>query len=252
MNKTEDNTMKNRRNIVSGIFKWGMLFALAFIFSAGLRAQNVSAATYEVNVSTGYLALRTEPAYNSSNEIGALYNGDTVEAGEVHTGNYWYVYSSKYSCYGYVNADYLVAVESDPVVVGTEIVDTGCYSIWFTPEYVGLYEYEIEDAFGCDYGKNLLVYDKASKAADNGGFVFGIYMYESNEYEDLPAYKLLGTMSPTNKPAKECSVVVVYPTDVQYTEETEDTWRTLYDGVEYMLKTFEADSGFNWFEAEDE
>lgn len=242
--------MKNRRNIVSGIFKWGMLFALAFIFFS--RPQNVSAATYEVNVSTGYLALRTEPAYDSSNEIGALYNGDTVEVGEVHTGDYWYVYSSKYSCHGYVNADYLVAVESDPAVVGTEVVDTGYYSIWFTPEYVGLYEYEIEDSSYCDYGKNLLVYDKASKEADNGGFVFGIYMYELNQYEDLPAYKLLGILSPKNKPAKEYSVVVVYPTDVQYTEETEDTWRTLYDGVEYILKTFEVDSGYNWFEAEDE
>lgn len=64
--------------------------------------------TFSVRVDTGYLALRTAMAYDSRNEIGELYTGDTVDL--VHTGDglYWYVYSPKHNLYGYVNSDYLV------------------------------------------------------------------------------------------------------------------------------------------------
>lgn len=233
---------------ISKTLKWGALLVLAFVFSIVLRTQTVSAATYEVNVSKGYLALRTEPAYDSSNEIGELYTGDTVEVGEFRNLDYWYVYSPKYKCYGYVNADYLIPV-SDSGAVGSEVVDTGYYSISSPSELDGLYEYKTEESDFSDYGKNLLVYDKASKKAGTGGFVFGIYMYGDNtSYEDLPEYELLGTMVPTNKPAKSYYVVVVYPTDVQYNSETEDTWRELNNSVKSILATFEADSAYYWHE----
>ena len=40
--------------------------------------------------SKGYLALRSAMAYDSSNEIGELYSGDTVEVTEYTTSDYWY------------------------------------------------------------------------------------------------------------------------------------------------------------------
>ena len=64
--------------------------------------------SYTVRVSTGYLALRTAPAYSSRNEIGQLYSGDTVRVKDRYNGQYWWVYSPKYDCEGYVNSDYLV------------------------------------------------------------------------------------------------------------------------------------------------
>ena len=50
---------------------------------------------YTVSVQSGYLALRTEKAYDYRNEIGKLYTGDTVEVLDASDSGYWYVYSDK-------------------------------------------------------------------------------------------------------------------------------------------------------------
>jgi hypothetical protein len=67
---------------------------------------------YTVKVESGYLALRNAQAYDSRNEIGKLYNGDTVYVSEAGSGTYWYVYSPKYGKYGYVNKNYLVYTDT--------------------------------------------------------------------------------------------------------------------------------------------
>lgn len=63
--------------------------------------------TKTVRVESGYLALRTEMAFDASNEIGKLYTGDVVHVEEKYSGDYWYVYVPKCSMYGYVNKNYL-------------------------------------------------------------------------------------------------------------------------------------------------
>ena len=63
--------------------------------------------TWTVSVSKGYLALRSAKAYDASNEIGELYSGDTVWVSDSSDPTYWYVYSPKLNCYGYVNCQYL-------------------------------------------------------------------------------------------------------------------------------------------------
>lgn len=68
-----------------------------------------SGTTYTVSVSKGYLALRTAKAYDSRNEIGELYSGDTVQVTDFSDSTYWYVYSPKHGKYGYVNKNYLIA-----------------------------------------------------------------------------------------------------------------------------------------------
>ncbi|HJB17243.1 MAG TPA: hypothetical protein IAA05_14605 [Candidatus Blautia excrementipullorum] len=64
--------------------------------------------TWTVSVSKGYLALRTAKAYDSRNEIGELYTGDTVQVTDTSDSTYWYVYSPKHGKSGYVNRNYLV------------------------------------------------------------------------------------------------------------------------------------------------
>lgn len=51
-----------------------LLILLAVLFSAAVRPKRAeaSADTYIVSVSEGYLALRSAPAYDSSNEKGRL------------------------------------------------------------------------------------------------------------------------------------------------------------------------------------
>ena len=74
--------------------------------SSSSSSSSSSYGDYKVKVATGYLALRTAPAYDYSNEIGKLYTGDTVTVKE-KGGTYWWVYSSKYGREGYVNSNYL-------------------------------------------------------------------------------------------------------------------------------------------------
>lgn len=49
-----------------------------------------------VKVDKGYLALRSEKAYDKNNEIGQLNTGDTVELIEKEDSTYWYVICSEF------------------------------------------------------------------------------------------------------------------------------------------------------------
>ena len=90
---------------------WKWLLVLAIVIAAALpltqKEAKAAGETYTVSVSKGYLALRTAQAYDSSNEIGQLYSGDTVQVYDYSGSTYWYVYSPKYGKYGYVNKNYL-------------------------------------------------------------------------------------------------------------------------------------------------
>lgn len=68
--------------------------------------------TYKVVVETGYLALRNAKGYDYNNEIGELYTGEFVDVVDRSDDTYWWVYSSKYDEYGYVNRNYLVKTET--------------------------------------------------------------------------------------------------------------------------------------------
>ena len=64
--------------------------------------------THTVVVNSGYLALRSAPTYEDSNEIAQLHTGDIVQvtSPQAH-GSYVEVYSPKYNAYGFVNAGFL-------------------------------------------------------------------------------------------------------------------------------------------------
>ena len=58
---------------------------------------------------TGYLALRTSPAYSEANEIGELYNGQEVQiTGNASDNGYIWVWAPSLGKSGWVNASYLV------------------------------------------------------------------------------------------------------------------------------------------------
>ena len=96
--------MKKRKNIAIPM----ILAATIAAVSVPCSSQIVMASdTYQVGVSKGYLALRSATDYDSSNEIGQLYSGDTVTVSDSSDPQYWYVYSPKLNLSGYVNKDYL-------------------------------------------------------------------------------------------------------------------------------------------------
>ena len=72
------------------------------------QVANSAKAAHTVYVTDGYLALRSAPSFDASNEIGQLYTGDTVELiSTYNTGSYVEVFSPKHGAYGYVNAGFL-------------------------------------------------------------------------------------------------------------------------------------------------
>ena len=98
--------------ITAMVLALAMMFAPAGIFPGGTETVNATTPDYRVSVASGYLALRTAMAFDSRNEIGALYNGDTVCYISPGNSTYWYVYSPKLNKYGYVNKNYLVAISN--------------------------------------------------------------------------------------------------------------------------------------------
>lgn len=95
------------------LLKWAALFAVAFVLSLPVTAETGFAANnYTVTVASGYLALRNAKAYDSSNEIGELYTGDTVQLIDTSDSTYWYVYSPKHGKNGFVNKNYLTGGSS--------------------------------------------------------------------------------------------------------------------------------------------
>lgn len=64
---------------------------------------------YYAKVNTGYLAIRSAKSFDSSNELGKMYTGDSVYVVDTSTGSYWYCYSPVLGIYGYINSDYLVS-----------------------------------------------------------------------------------------------------------------------------------------------
>ena len=63
---------------------------------------------YYAKVNSGYLAIRSAKAFDSSNELGQMGTGWVVYVVDKSTGQYWYCYSPDLGVYGYVNSDYLV------------------------------------------------------------------------------------------------------------------------------------------------
>lgn len=106
---SREEVIMKKRNTFKGLLKLVAGIAVVLLLLvAPSRAQACSNPTYTVKVNSGYLALRTYPSYEDWNEIGELYTGDVVTVLSKPSGDYWWVYSSKYNREGYVNKNYLV------------------------------------------------------------------------------------------------------------------------------------------------
>ena len=93
--------------------KYGYVDGDYLMLSDGNRCDNTpqndlsACSSYVVKGTQNYLAVRSAMKYDRKNEIGKLYNGDTVQLINTGNGEYWYIYASKLNLYGYVNSQYL-------------------------------------------------------------------------------------------------------------------------------------------------
>ena len=86
---------------------------VAAVFPATIReAKAAAGTTFKVKVTDGYLALRSEKAFDKSNEIGQLNTGDLVEVTDRKDSTYWYAYVPRLDKSGYVDKNYIQVADS--------------------------------------------------------------------------------------------------------------------------------------------
>ncbi len=135
--------------------------AVSAVLPGSITAQATDSAVYTVKVESGYLALRNAKAYDSANEIGKLYTGDTVTVQDTSDSTYWYVYSTSLNKNGYVNKNYLVESESTTPVAESVVVPA--YTVSVSDGYLALRNAKATDSsneIGAIYnGEKVLVTD---------------------------------------------------------------------------------------------
>ena len=85
---------------------FGFFFTVIMILALSVPA--FASTAYTVAGTQNYLAVRTQPATSSSNEIGAIHNGDVFNVDSFTNNGFAYGYTA-YGQWGYVNANYLRA-----------------------------------------------------------------------------------------------------------------------------------------------
>lgn len=153
-------------------------------YSSGDTASKL---VYGVTVSKGYLALRTAKAYDSRNEIGKLYNGDTVEVQDSSDSQYWYVYSSKLGKYGYVNKDYLYYIS------GSSGSSSDAYTVSVSKGYLALrtaMAYDSRNEIGKLYSGDVVYLKERS-----GSQYWYVYAPNLNKYGYVNKDYLIGSSS---------------------------------------------------------
>lgn len=126
------------------------------------------------------------------------------------------------------------------------LFDTKYYTLTLPDEWKDLDFWEIRSISNGLYATNF--YEKQSHEEIEGGFLFGITLYlEDEDYSYLPNYDILGTLKVDQK---KYTVLVEYPTDVQFTEETSDAYHELSKDMDDILQTFQARDGYTFEKAQ--
>lgn len=114
------------------------------------------------------------------------------------------------------------------------LIDTEYYTLSAPNSWNNDCFYEVAD--GENYNYTLSFYAKASHDAINGGWLFSVNLFtEFEDYSYYPAYDVLGSLEVYR--IGSYNIVVTYPTDVQYSEETAKKYREMCGEIADILKT---------------
>lgn len=114
------------------------------------------------------------------------------------------------------------------------VVDTEYYTLSAPSSWEDGCFYELAE--GESYNYTLSFYDKASHEAVNGGWLFTINLFtEFEDYTIYPDYDVLGSLEVYR--IGSYNIVVTYPTDVVYSEETAKNYNQMYSQIPDVLKT---------------
>ncbi len=127
--------------------------------------------------------------------------------------------------------------------IGSAKVETDLYDLMIPSSWQSLVNIEKRDGEYNDY--TLGFYHNASASAGVGGHLFSICMYPDDSYKDLPAYKYMGRL--VFKQAEPYEIVVIYPTDVQFTDATSSEYQLLKADIESVIQSFTPKSVYPFY-----
>ena len=113
------------------------------------------------------------------------------------------------------------------------LIDTEYYTIKIPESWRENCIYEVNKGENNDY--SLSFYDKANYG-ESGGWLFSVVLLtEQDDYTYYPSYELLGSID--TQEAGAFNAIVIYPTDVQFSDEAASEYNEMFDAVPDVLKT---------------
>ena len=113
------------------------------------------------------------------------------------------------------------------------------YSVSVPKDWEGNYTYELD--YQPQGGYFLAFYELKDHQSFGGGTVMTIGLYpEGEDYSYLPDYKQYGTLT---TPDGSYHIVILYPTDFQYTTENASVYEKMADQIPNVLDTIKASDG---------
>lgn len=113
-------------------------------------------------------------------------------------------------------------------------IDTDYYIISVPADWAETGEWEIIPGDPCGY--SLCFYEKQSFHEIEGGFLFSVGLLPDDiDYTYYPDYDIRGSVEIDQ--VNRFNVVVTYPTDVQFTQETAEQYCRMADEVDAVLDT---------------
>ena len=118
-------------------------------------------------------------------------------------------------------------------------IETQFYSVSVPKGWEGIYTYELD--YQPQGGYFLAFYELKDHQSFGGGTVMTIGLYpEGEDFSYLPDYKQYGTLT---TPDGSYSIVILYPTDFQYTTENASVYEKMTDQIPEVLDSIKASDG---------
>ena len=122
----------------------------------------------------------------------------------------------------------------------TTTINTEYFTVEVPKKWKGAYAYEVyPDSESYAYTINF--YEIESRQEMDGGFLFGISLYDEDEdISYLPSYEEIGMLKVEEQTYQ---VIVEYPTDVQFSDDTAKSYNQLCQDVDNIIQSIKAKDG---------
>ena len=126
-----------------------------------------------------------------------------------------------------------------PDVPIESVIETKYYTLTLPDSWAGKWVMDLHERDNGSYSMSL--HETQAFQEFGGGTLFALMMLTTGEdYTIFPSYELLGAL---DTPAGTFYVVALFPTDVQFTEETAEVYNRMYEDVTDVLYTLAPKDG---------